>query len=50
MEMELVIALCTAAALLRHSCDTLAARRRARLLAELDWVADGVDLEALLED
>jgi hypothetical protein len=50
MDPTLAIAACLTALLLRRGCDTLSARRRARLLAQLDWVAEGVDLEALLDD
>ena len=49
-QMELVMAVCLTAALLRRGCDTLSARRRARLLSQLDWVADGINREALLYD
>lgn len=48
--MELVMAVCLTAALLRRGCDTISARRRARILSQLDWVADGINREALLYD
>ncbi len=48
--MELAMAVCFSALLMRRGHDRLRQRRRERLLRELDWVADGINLEALLDD
>ena len=48
--MELAMVACLAALLMRHGCDGLERRRRERIVRELDWVAEGIDLEALLDD
>ncbi|MBR4548782.1 MAG: hypothetical protein IKO83_02570 [Oscillospiraceae bacterium] len=48
--MELAMAACLTALLMRRGCDRLSRERRARILRELDWVAEGVDLEELLDD
>ena len=50
MELELAAAVCLAAILRSRGCQELSRRRHARLLRELDWVADGVDLEEVLRD
>ena len=48
--MELAFAACLAALLMRRGRDSLDRRRRERILRELDWVAEGIDLETLLDD
>ena len=48
--MELAMAACLAALLMRRGCDELDRRRRKKLLRELDWVAEGIDKQALLDD
>ena len=48
--MELAMAVCTAALLMRRGVDCLNRRRKARLLPELDWVREGIDLKALLDE
>ena len=48
--MELAMAACIAALLMRRGCDGLERRRRERLVRELDWVAEGIELEELLDD
>ena len=48
--MELAMAACLAALLMRRGCDRLNRQRRERILRELDWVADGIDRERLLDD
>ena len=48
--MEIAMAVCLTALLIRRGHDTWDRRRRERLLRELDWVAEGVDLEELLDD
>ena len=50
MELELAAAACLAAILMSRGCQELSRRRHARLLRELDWVADGVDREEVLRD
>ena len=50
LELELAAAACLAAILMSRGCQELSRRRHARLLRELDWVADGVDLEEVLRD
>lgn len=47
---ELAMAVCTAAFMMRSVVDCLNRRRKARLLSELDWVREGIDLEALLDE
>ena len=44
------MAVCLSALLMRRGCDRLNRRRRERLLQQLDWVADWVDKESLLDD
>ena len=48
--MELAMAACLAALLMRRGCDRLTRQRRERILRELDWVAEGIDREELLDD
>ncbi|MDO4972757.1 MAG: hypothetical protein Q4E38_00965 [Eubacteriales bacterium] len=48
--MEFAMAACLAALLMRRGCDRLNRQRRERILRELDWVAEGIDREALLDD
>ena len=50
MKMELIMAVCLTALLMRRGCDRLERQRRERILRELDWVAEGINLEELLED